>query len=185
VGAVTDLTAADDSFNATEDTVLNGSVAGNDSTTSGGTLSFVKASEPSHGTVTVNTDGTFSYTPNSNYTGNDSFTYTVTDAGSGESLTQTVSVTVAAVTDLTAADDSFNATEDTVLNGSVAGNDSTTSGGTLSFAKASDPSHGTVTVNTDGTFSYTPNSNYTGSDSFTYTVTDADSGESLTQTVSV
>ncbi|WP_157964648.1 VCBS domain-containing protein, partial [Algibacillus agarilyticus] len=185
VAAVTDLTAADDSFNATEDTVLNGSVAGNDSTTSGGTLSFAKASDPSHGTVTVNTDGTFSYTPNSNYTGSDSFTYTVTDADSGESLTQTVSVTVAAVTDLTAADDSFNATEDTVLNGSVAGNDSTTSGGTLSFVKASDPSHGTVTVNTDGTFSYTPNSNYTGNDSFTYTVTDADSGESLTQTVNV
>ncbi|WP_157964593.1 beta strand repeat-containing protein, partial [Algibacillus agarilyticus] len=170
VNAATDLTAADDNFSATEDTVLNGSVAGNDSTTSGGTLSFVKASDPSHGTVTVNTDGTFSYTPNSNYTGSDSFTYTVTDADSGESLTQTVSVTVAAVTDLTAADDSFNATEDTVLNGSVAGNDSTTSGGTLSFAKATDPANGTVTVNTDGTFSYTPNSNYTGNDSFTYTV---------------
>ena len=47
----------------------------------------------------------YEYTPNANYTGGDSFTYTVTDAESGESLTQTVTITVDPVTDLTAVDD--------------------------------------------------------------------------------
>src|SRR6185437_9089590 len=123
---------------------------------SGGTLSYAKASNPSHGTVTVNSDGAFTYTPAANYNGSDSFTYTVTDAASGESDTRTVSITVNAVADLTAQDDSFSTNEDTALSDSVATNDSTTSGGTLSYAKASNPSHGTVTVNSDGAFTYTP-----------------------------
>ncbi|SPU43069.1 Ig-like domain-containing protein [Brevundimonas diminuta] len=42
-----------------------------------------------HGTVVVNIDGTYTYTPNANFNGTDSFTYTVTDPASGESLTQT------------------------------------------------------------------------------------------------
>src|SRR5205823_13814557 len=101
------------------------------------------------------------------------------------SATQTVSITVTAVTDLTANDDSFSTSEDTALSDSVAINDTTTSGGTLSFAKTTDPSHGSVTVNADGSFTYTPAANYHGPDSFTYTVTDAAAGESATQTVSI
>ena len=66
----------------------------NDSTTSGGTLTYAKASNPSHGTVVVNADGSYTYTPATNYNGTDSFTYTVTDAASGESLTRTVNLTV-------------------------------------------------------------------------------------------
>ena len=62
----------------------------------------------------------------SNFHGPDSFTYRVTDAASGEELTRSVSITVAAVTDLTAADDTFSTNEDIVLNASVAGNDGTT-----------------------------------------------------------
>ena len=75
--------------------------------------------------------------------------------------------------------------EDTFLNGDVSGNDSTTSGGTLTYAKATDPTNGAVTVNANGTYSYTPDLNFNGTDSFTYTVTDADSGEMLTQTVNI
>src|SRR5205823_2126774 len=125
VSAVTDLTANDDSFSTSEDTVLSDSVAINDTTTSGGTLSFAKTTDPSHGSVTVNADGTFTYTPAANYHGADSFTYTVTPAAPASDPTQTVSITVTAVTDLTAQDDSFSTSEDTVLSDSVAINDTT------------------------------------------------------------
>ena len=98
-------------------------------------------------------------------------TYTVTDAESGESLTQTVTITVDPVTDLTAVDDTVSVDEDTTLNASVAGNDSTTSGGALTYAVASGvtvrlASNGTLSFNADGTITvdeYTlMNANYTG-----------------------
>ena len=185
VDPVTDLTAVDDTVSVDEDTTLNASVAGNDSTTSGGALTYAVASGVSNGTLSFNADGSYEYTPNANYTGGDSFTYTVTDAESGESLTQTVTITVDPVTDLTAVDDTVSVDEDTTLNASVAGNDSTTSGGALTYAVASGVSNGTLSFNADGSYEYTPNANYTGGDSFTYTVTDAESGESLTQTVTI
>ena len=185
INPVTDLTAADDSATTNEDTPVSGTVATNDGTTSGGTLTFAKESDPGHGTVVVNADGTYTYTPDKNYSGIDSFTYTVTDPASGESQTQTVNITINPVTDLTAADDSATTNEDTPVSGTVATNDGTTSGGTLTFAKESDPGHGTVIINTDGTYTYTPDKNYNGTDSFTYTVTDPASGESLIQTVNI
>ncbi|MDZ7889619.1 MAG: retention module-containing protein [Pseudomonas sp.] len=100
VNPVTDLSAANDSASTDEDVpVINASVAGNDSTTSGGTLTYAVVSGVSNGTLTFNSDGSYSYTPNGNYSGPDSFTYTVTDAASGESLTQTVSLTVNPISD--------------------------------------------------------------------------------------
>ncbi|MFT5445160.1 MAG: hypothetical protein ACI9DC_000320 [Gammaproteobacteria bacterium] len=182
---VSSLTAADDNDTTNEDIALNSDVSGNDATTSGGTLSYAKASDPANGAVTVNANGTFIYTPALNVNGSDSFTYTVTDATSGEALTQTVSITVNAVLDLTATADVDTTNEDAALNGNVSGNDSTTSGGTLSYAKTTDPANGAVTVNANGTYTYTPDSNFNGADSFTYTVTDADSGEALTRTVNI
>ncbi len=185
IDPVTDLSTADDSFSTDEDVVLSESVAPNDSTTSGGSLSYAVDTDVSNGTLVLNSNGSFTYTSNSNYTGNDSFTYTITDADSGESSTQTVSLTIDPVTDLSATNDSFSTNEDTVLNADVATNDSTSSGGSLSYAVDTDVSNGTLVLNANGSFTYTPDSNYNGSDSFTYTVTDADSGESSTQTVSL
>jgi VCBS repeat-containing protein len=185
INSVIDLTAADNLGAGDEDTVINGNLATNDTTTSGGELNFSKATDPANGSVIVNADGSHSYTPNANFNGEDSFTYTVTDPASGESLTQTVTVNVAAVEDLVAADDEVSGNENTVITGSVADNDTTTSGGELTFAKASEPSNGTLTMNADGTYSYTPNTNFIGQDSFTYTVTDPASGESSTQSVTI
>ena len=185
VDPVTDLTAADDTATTDEDTAVNGTVAANDSTTSGGTLTYAVATGVSNGTLVFNTDGTYTYTPDANFNGSDSFTYTVTDAASGESSTQTVNITVNPVTDLSAADDTATTDEDTAVNGTVAGNDSTTSGGTLTYAVATGVSNGTLVFNTDGTYTYTPDANFNGSDSFTYTVTDAASGETATQTVNI
>lgn len=182
---VVDLTAGNDSFTIDEDTPLSETVAVNDSTTSGGTLTYSVSSNVSHGVLILNPDGTFSYTPTANYYGSDSFDYLVTDASSGESLVRTVSITVNSVVDLTADDDTFTTAEDTLLSDTVAANDSTTSGGSLSYSVATNVSHGVLVLNSDGTFTYTPAANYHGSDSFTYLVTDSPTGENATRTVQI
>ena len=110
------------------------SVASNDSTTSGGVLTYAVDTGVTNGSLVFSSDGSYDYTPNANFNGTDSFTYTVTDAASGETATQTVTLTVNPVTDLSATDDTASGNEDTTISSSVAGNDSTTSGGALTYA---------------------------------------------------
>ncbi|EMB18581.1 Ig-like domain-containing protein, partial [Rhodopirellula europaea] len=137
----------------------------------------------SNGTATINSaDGTWSYIPAANFNGTDAFTVSVTD-DAGNVETQEITLTVTPVADLTAVDDAFTTDEDTALTDSVAGNDSTISGGTLSYAIATGASNGSVLMAGDGSFTYTPSADFNGSDSFTYTVVDAASGESSTQNV--
>ncbi len=90
--------AGDDVAITNEDTPVSGSVAGNDSDPDGDTLTFTKASDPLNGTVVVNSDGTYTYTPNAEFHGTDSFTYTVDD-GNGGTKTQTVTITIDPVND--------------------------------------------------------------------------------------
>ena len=161
-----------------EDTPVNGTVTATD--VDGDALTFSKASDPSHGTVTVNTNGTYTYTPALNYNGPDSFTVTVSD-GHGGTDTVTVNVTVTPVNDApVAAALPVTTPEDTPVNGTVTATD--VDGDALTFSKASDPTNGTVTVNTNGTYTYTPAANYNGPDSFTVTVSDGHGG---TNTVTV
>jgi VCBS repeat-containing protein len=147
----------------------------------GDTLS-VTGLTASHGTITNNGNGTYTIAPPANYHGPITLNYTVSD-GHGGSIGGVQSVTLAPVQDLFAEDDSFSGDEDQAISGDVSDNDTTTSGGSLSFALAAGPSHGTLIFNIDGSFVFTPNANYNGSDSFTYTVTDAASNESATRTV--
>ena len=112
---VVDLTGADDSATTNEDTAVTASVTANDSTTSGGTLTYAKTTDPLHGSVTVNPDGSYTYTPTGNYSGADSFTYTVTDVASGESLTRTVNLTVTPVSDTPTLSVSGSGDEDTAI----------------------------------------------------------------------
>ena len=109
------LTGVDDTAQGDEDTAILGSVADNDTTTSGGTLSyavntdlFVAENEDgsftlSQGVLTLDPEfsqnGQYSFQPNENYNGTDSFSYTVTDSESGERAVQTVTITVDAVND--------------------------------------------------------------------------------------
>ena len=138
------------------------------------------------GVATIDADGNWAYTPNANFNGPDSFTVLVTDdLGNVES--QVINVTVEAVADLSAADDAISVDEDGVLEASVADNDSTISGGALTYALAAGATtaNGELLFNEDGSYTYTPNTDYYGPDSFSYVVTDAASGESSTQTVTI
>ncbi|MDA7511232.1 Ig-like domain-containing protein, partial [Verrucomicrobia bacterium] len=147
-----------------------------------------KVTDPTNGTLTLNTDGSLSYVPNANFNGTDTFTYSVADAD-GDTDTATVTITVNSINDTpNAVDDTYVVDEDTTLTVAatgVLGNDSLGGdGGTLSATKLSDPSNGTVTLNGDGSLSYTPTADFNGSDSFTYSIADAD-GSTDTATVTI
>ncbi|WP_185738305.1 tandem-95 repeat protein [Variovorax beijingensis] len=173
-------TVPDYTKTTSEDTPVSGQVVGRD--VDGDTLTYVKGSDPAHGTVTVNADGTYTYTPGANFNGTDSFTVTVSD-GHGGTTTSTITVTIDPVNDAPTVPDYTKTTnEDTPVSGQVVGSD--VDGDTLTYVKGSDPAHGTVTVNADGTYTYTPGANFNGTDSFTVTVSDGHGG-TTTSTITV
>ena len=187
-GSITDdgaPLAVNDHISTNEDTPVTIVVRNNDSDPEGDSLTVSAVTQGAHGTVIIDpVTGNPIYTPHANYSGADSFTYTIND-GHGGTSTATVNLDVASVPDLTAANDAGSGPRNTLIEGSVASNDATTSGGSLVFAKATDPAHGSVVVDGDGQYHYTPNADFFGGDSFTYTVTDAASGEALTRTVNL
>ncbi len=182
--------AVDDTYSTAEDaplTVNAPGVLGNDSDVDGDTLTAAKLSDPAHGDVTLNADGSFTYTPDPDFDGSDSFTYKASGGGA-DSAVRTVRITVTPVADApVAVDDAYSTNEDTELTvpaSGVLGNDTDGDGDTLSAAKLSDPAHGDVTLNADGSFTYTPDANYNGPDTFTYKAND-DSTDSEVATVTV
>ncbi len=154
--------ANDDTATTIEDTPVSGSLSLNDELSDDGGNVWSKHTDPEHGTVVVNPDGTFTYTPSENYCGPDSFTYTLTDID-GDSDTATVKITIDCVDDVPVAnDDTATTIEDTPVSGSLSLNDELSDDGGNVWSKHTDPEHGTVVVNPDGTFTYTPSENYCG-----------------------
>ena len=253
-----------------EDSIASGDLHSYATDTDGDALTFSAATQPAHGVLVLNSDGTYTYTPVANYNGADSFNYRVTDAD-GASRTATLTFNVVAVHDapsITTPISSITANDHGTLSANVSGNftsvdnlpltysatglplgitlnpttgllsgtlsssasaqapggqysivvsasdgisstsqtfvltavntlptatssavnlaeDTSASGDlrltasdadldVLSFAATSGPSHGSLTLNSNGTYLYTPAANFNGSDSVTYTVTDAD-----------
>src|SRR5206468_2300422 len=176
--------ALNDSYSTAEDTTLTVVVPGvlaNDTDVDGDTLNAVLVSQPTHGSLALNSNGSFSYVPAANYNGTDSFTYQTND-GQAHSGLATVRSTIPAVPTRRSSDlDSYSTAEDTTLTVVAPGvltNDSDVDGDTLSAVLVSQPTHGSLTLNSNGSFSYVPAANYNGSDSFTYKANDgqADSG---------
>jgi bacillopeptidase F len=169
-------------------------VLGNDSDADGDGLTAVLADGTASGSLALNADGSFSYTPNAGFAGTDSFTYWASD-GALDSNTATVSITVnpAANTPPLARNDSATAairktTSYTPKLISVLANDSDPDGSLnpASVTIVSAPNKGgTVTVNTDGTVSYTPKLKFSGKETFKYTVRDQAGATSNTATVTV
>src|SRR5882724_8272968 len=176
--------AVDDSVTTAEDTPILVSMLANDTDTEKDPLTAVIVSGPTHGTLTVNADGGYVYTPNADYNGSDSFTYKAND-GAADSNVATVSITVTAVNDAPVAhNDSLSGAEDTTFQiaaASLLGNDTDADHDPLTIASVGPAAHGTVTLNQDGSVSYAPGSNYNGPDSFAYTVSDGHGGTSSAQ----
>ena len=169
------LTVSDDTASAVEDASVTIGVLGNDSDPDGDAPSVVSVSQPANGTVVVNADGTVTYTPAPDFSGTDTFTYVASD-GTVQSSPATVTVTVAPVNDQpVAAGDSYAVDEDSTLTAAAPGvlaNDTDEEGQPLTAVLVTGTSHGTLTLNPDGSFTYVPAANYEGVDQFTYRASD-------------
>jgi len=187
VTATNDAPVADDDLASTnEDNPVSIDVLANDSDADGDVLTTSNVTAASHGVVVINSDNTITYTPNANFNGSDSFTYTVSD-GNGGSDTATVSLTVHPVNDAPVASaDSATTEENTQVTINVLENDSDVDGDSLSVDSVTQPTNGAVVINADNTLAYVPDSGYTGSDSFNYTIVDGNGGsDSANVTVDV
>ena len=180
VAAVNDPPLAqDDSATTVESSAIDIDVLANDSDSDGDSLSIQSLTQPDHGSA-VDDGAQVVYTPDAGFSGADSFTYTVTD-GQGETATATVTVSVAAVNDPPLARaDSATTPEDSVVTISVIANDSDPEGDPLIIESVTQPSHGTV-VTSGFSIIYTPDPDFVGADTFTYTITDARGGRSTAE----
>ncbi|HFD3589833.1 TPA: tandem-95 repeat protein, partial [Vibrio parahaemolyticus] len=172
VASVADIVA--DKATVVEDTPTIIKVLGNDTFGGDGKVVSLDANNgPANGTVSVNPDGSVTYTPNDNYHGADSFTYIVTSGGVSESTT--VEVNVTPVNDAPVAKNDISTTqEDTAVTIDVLSNDTDIDGDTLRIDSASVPSdQGTVEI-VDGKLVFTPAENFNGDAEITYTVTDGE-----------
>ncbi len=181
--------ANDDSYITLKDTPLGISAPGvlaNDTGYPAPTATPIASGATTQGgTITLSADGSFAYTPPTGFTGDDSFTYTASNAAGSDNATVTITVRAPAV----ANDDSYTTPKDTPLGISAPGvlaNDTGYPAPTATpISNSSTAEGGTVTLNTNGGFSYTPKSGFTGDDSFTYTATNAAGSDTATVTISI
>lgn len=163
--------ASADSYSTAEDTTLRVPARGvlqNDADEDGDVLRASLVEGPQHGTVVLNEDGSFEYTPSRDFASSDTFRYRALD-GTEDSAPVTVTVSVAPVDDPPIArDDSVQLDEDRTVAVAVLANDSGVDNPALTVTSATKPANGAVVVNADGSISYTPTSNYHGTDSFQY-----------------
>jgi hypothetical protein len=153
----------------------------------GDPLTYSIVSQGTNGSASV-VNGQLRYQPNANINGADSFTYTASD-GRLTANAASVNVTINPVNDApTARGDSYSVNEDEMLSvaaPAVLGNDTDIDSASLTAVLVSGPIHGTLTLNTDGSFTYTPTPNYFGPDSFTYQANDGSLAAAATVNLAV
>ncbi len=162
VTAVNDApVAAADSDTTAEDIAVDVDVLANDTDVENDSLNVSAYTNGTNGTVSKNTNGTLNYDPADNFNGTDSFTYTVND-GTVDGNVATVSITVTAVNDAPVAEDQAASTnEDAALENEPLDVSDVDGGDTLSYTVDTEVANGTLEINTDGTFTYTPAKDYT------------------------
>ncbi|MCV7419785.1 tandem-95 repeat protein [Mycobacterium yunnanensis] len=178
----TTTTVSNDIYATLVDTAVSGSVLDNDTAPAGDSLVVDSHTDPSHGSVTMQSDGTFTYQPQQGYVGPDEFDYTAISVGTGSSASTVVSIAVLPNQPPTAVDDSFT-TSRTPFTTSATSNDSGSQAGFVVVAHT-DPANGSVTMDETGVFTYTAHPGFLGEDSFTYTIADS-RNQTATATVTI
>ncbi len=169
-------TALDDSNTTNEDTSVSGNVQSNDSDVEDLSLTSTVVTPPANANVTLNATGAYTYTPDPDFNGTDTFEYQVCDMGTPvECDTATVTITVNSINDAPIIlDDAETIIEDNILNGDVSINDSDAEGALMYNAvPVTPPANGTLSLNSNGSYVYTPNADFNGTDSFEYEACDS------------
>ena len=169
--------AENDIVSTNKDVAVIVDVLGNDRYPTCRAIQTITTTDPANGTATEE-NGKIKYTPDGGFTGEDTFSYTFTD-GYGESATAEITVTT-----ISAVNDIASTTVDAVVNIDVLANDTYPAGAIPSIEVSTNPTNGTATVES-GKIKYTPNSGFTGSDTFSYIFTDTNSSISEAATVTV
>ncbi|MBD2095161.1 tandem-95 repeat protein [Trichocoleus sp. FACHB-591] len=165
-----------DAATTTEDIAVSINVLANDSSTDGSPLTIVGFNQAVNGTV-WNQNGTFTYIPNPNFNGTDSYEYVV-ESGTG-TASATVIITVNSISDAPiASNDTFTTNENTAITLSVLDNDFDVEGDVLTIISSTNVANGTLIDNGNGSFSYTPNPGFIGGDGFTYVIDDGNGNTS-------
>ncbi|NQV28995.1 MAG: tandem-95 repeat protein [Rhodopirellula sp.] len=179
--------ATGDEFSTTEDNILTvtagSGLLSNDADIDGDTLSVVAVTGTANGSLSLNADGSFVYTPNLDFNGTDSFTYRATD-GSLQSETRTVTLNVAAVNDApVSSDDSYTMDQLTVLKVEAADgvliNDIDIEADKLQAVLINGPQNGHLILNADGSLTYTPDASFASEVTFTYRAFDGTAAGSI------
>ncbi|MCI0394919.1 MAG: tandem-95 repeat protein [Chloroflexi bacterium] len=180
--------AAPDVYTTTEEVVLAIAAPGvldNDSDGDGDVITATLAAGPANGDLSLNPDGSFTYTPTLNFFGTDVFTYTAGD-GVNTSAPTAVTLLVAGVNDPpVAVDDEAQTQEDTAVTIDVLANDLEVDGQALAVVSVSQPVSGTAVINPDETVTYSPAANFYGVEFFTYKISDGVYTDTATVTVTV
>ena len=186
VNAVNDLPQVeDDSYSVAEGgslTINAPGVLGNDTDVDGDALTASMVSDVTKGTLTLNPDGSFTYNPDVDFFGVDTFTYRANDPSPSVEVA-TVTITVVEQNDPPVAnDDSYTVSEDGLLQVALPGllgNDNDNEDNPLTAAVVTEPTDGLLTLNADGSFEYEPDADFSGSDSFTYVANDGNSDSDI------
>jgi hypothetical protein len=177
--------AADDNVTTTEGVQVVIDVLANDTDPDGDPLTITLVSDPANGSASISAENTILYTPIAGFT-EVSFTYTISDGNGGEA-TATVNITVNPAPGNNApqaADDNVATDEDTQIVINVLTNDGDPDGDPLTVVATTSPTHGTIVIGGDNSITYTPEAEFHGADSFSYTIRD-DSGAEATATVNI
>jgi regulator of replication initiation timing len=187
--AVTYPIASNDSYMINENTLLNIAAPGllaNDTGAAGKILSVGLVSNVKNGTLLLETNGSFIYVPDLDFHGIDTFRYIVND-GSLNSNIANVTITVKQINHApVATNDAYSVNENStlVISGhGVLANDTDIDGNTLSAILVSSVSNGSLGLNSNGTFTYVPNTNFYGTDTFTYKANDGVSDSNIATVV--
>jgi VCBS repeat-containing protein len=167
------LTAVDDDYSMDYGTGVSGNVLDNDPPAGDDVLTVTLDAGPGHGTLTLNTNGSFAYSPDVGFWGIDTFTYRVTDAY-GLTATAVVTLRVGERENFLPVvyDELYDGPAGVPVSGNVLANDYDPDGDPLTVTLVRGPAHGTLTLNADGSFTYTPDSGDDTYDSFEYLVSD-------------
>ena len=164
--------AKDDTVSTDEDTQVTIRVLDNDTDIDSAVLTPRIVTQAKNGTVTINADGTINYLPNKDFNGTDSFSYLIND-GQADSNIATVSITIKPVNDAPELQGQIvSVTEDNTLIIKPLATASDVDGDKLSVVITSQPQHGKLVQQADGSYTYQGNQDYNGTDSISYYVTD-------------